>query len=235
MNVLVGSGALGAADGVLEQGKLGEVVAGIAVEGGEDGVGEEVAGSGIGGAEEGGEGVEVVAEERGTMGPEGLEVGMGEAVPARVGGEDALPAFGAGGDGAVFGVDGALIAEVPALVFAGGAVVNDFRVDGELELPAEIGNGGGGRLDEGFVVQDGGMGSGAGDGASEEFGGGKEVVHEVATEGVLVAEVGFVDPGFEDGGEDGEWVADEEDEAGGGEDAAELIDDEVVTGCFVEE
>jgi hypothetical protein len=60
-------------------------------------------------------------------------------------------------------------------------------------------------------------------------------VHEVVAEGVLVAEVGFMNPGFEDGGEDGEGVTDEEDEAGVGEDAAEFIDDEVVTGCFVEE
>jgi hypothetical protein len=69
----------------------------------------------------------------------------------------------------------------------------------------------------------------------EEFGGGEEVVHEVVAEGVLLAEVGFVDPGFEDGGEDGEGIAEEEDEAGVGEDAAEFIDDEVVAGCFVEE
>lgn len=143
MGRLLGDGVLGAVDGFLEQGELGYVVAGVAVEGCEDGVGEEVGGGGVGGAEGGGEGVGVVAETGNAMGAEGLEVGVGEAVPAWVGGQDALPAFGAGGDGVLFGVDGALVAEGPSLVFGVLPVFDYFGVEGEAELPAEIGDGGG--------------------------------------------------------------------------------------------
>ena len=144
MGRLLGNGVRGAVDGFLEQGQLGDVVTGVSVEGGEDGVGEEVAGVGGGGAEGGGEGVGVVAETGNAMGAEGLEVGVGEAVPAGVGGQDALPAFGAGGDGVLFGVDGALVAEGPSLVFWVLPVFDYFGVEGEAELPAEIGDGGGG-------------------------------------------------------------------------------------------
>ena len=107
-------------------------------------MGEEVDGRGGGGAEGGGEGVEVVAERFGSTGAKGLEVGVGEAVPAGGGEENVLPAFGAGGDGFLFGVDGALVAEGPAFGVWVLAVFDHFGVEGEAELLAEAADFGGG-------------------------------------------------------------------------------------------